>query len=75
MMFVGDVPQTALHALLRVLTLDPAERRQRGGPAKIWAAEGHRSIVLEQIDYEQLLAREHEAIVLKPAATTSGAPS
>ena len=61
MMFVGEVPQTALHALLRVLTLDPAERRQRGGPAKIWAAEGDRSIVLEQIDYEQLLAREHEA--------------
>jgi hypothetical protein len=61
MMFVGEVPQTALHALLRVLTLDPAERRQRGGPAKIWAAEGDRSIVLEQIDYEQLLARAHEA--------------
>src|SRR5882762_9675201 len=29
--FVGDVPTEALHALLRVVTLDPAERRRRGG--------------------------------------------
>jgi HEAT repeat protein len=59
LLFVGEVPREALHGLLRVLTLDPAERRQRGGPAKIWAAEGHPSIVLDQIDYEQLLSREH----------------
>jgi hypothetical protein len=58
-LFVGAVPQAALHRLLHVLTLDAAERRQRGGPAKIWAAEGDPSIVLDQIDYEQLLAREH----------------
>ena len=58
-LFVGAVPQAALHRLLHVLTLDAAERRQRGGPAKIWAAEGAPSIVLDQIDYEQLLAREH----------------
>ena len=58
-LFVGAVPQAALHRLLRVLTMDAAERRQRGGPAKIWAAEGDPSIVLDQIDYEQLLAREH----------------
>lgn len=58
-MFVGEVPQTALHRLLQLLTLDGAEQRQRGGPAKIWAAEGDTSIVLDQIDYEQLLAREH----------------
>ena len=57
-LFVGAVPQAALHRLLQVLTLDAAERRQRGGPAKIWAAEGDPSIVLDQIDYEQLLARE-----------------
>ena len=60
LLFVGEIPQTALHALLRVLTLDAGERRKRGGPAKIWAAEGDPSIVLEQIDYEQLLARDHE---------------
>ena len=58
-LFVGEVPQPALHRLLQVLTLDSAERRQRGGPATIWAAEGDPSIVLDQIDYEQLLAREH----------------
>ena len=34
MLFVGEVPQTALYTLLRVLTLDPAERRQRGGPGE-----------------------------------------
>src|SRR5262249_46977624 len=28
------------------------------GPAKIWAVEGDPSIVLDQIDYEELLARE-----------------
>jgi HEAT repeat protein len=60
-MFVGEVPQTAIHALLRTLTLDPAERRRRGGPAKIWAADGDPSIILEQIDYEHLLAREQGA--------------
>src|SRR5262249_54277722 len=30
-LFVGAVPQAALHRLLHVLTLDAAERRQRGG--------------------------------------------
>jgi hypothetical protein len=58
-LFVGEVPPAALHRLLRVLTLDSVERRQRGGPSTIWAAEGDPSIVLEQIDYEQLLARDH----------------
>ncbi len=33
--FMGDVPQEAIHSLLRVLTLEPAERRSRGGPARI----------------------------------------
>ena len=27
---------------LRLLTLDAGERRRRGGPARIWAADGHR---------------------------------
>lgn len=55
--FVGDPPEAALHAFLRVLTLDPAERRNRGGPARIWQTEGDPSIVLEQIDYAKVLAR------------------
>jgi HEAT repeat protein len=64
--FIGDIPQLALHAFLRVLTLPTAERRQRGGPAQIWMTEGHPSIVLEQIDYEHLLARE-QGEVAEPA--------
>src|ERR1041385_905698 len=40
LLFVGDVPDTAIQALLRVLALDAPERRRRGGPAKIWAADG-----------------------------------
>ena len=64
--FIGDVPADALHSLLRVLTLEPAERRARGGPAKIWATEGHASISIEQIDYSKVLARE-EGEVAEPA--------
>src|SRR3954469_13258506 len=56
--FIGEVPIEALQAFLRVLTLEPAERRQRGGPAAIWASIGHRSIAIEQIDYSKVLARE-----------------
>jgi len=66
MTFIGDVPVEALHALLRLLSLDPAERRQRGGPATIWAAESQPSLVLEQIDYQKVLARE-EGDVPEPA--------
>jgi hypothetical protein len=64
--FIGDVPADALRALLRVLTLDAAERRQLGGPARIWSTQGHASLALEQIDYEKVLARE-EGDVAEPA--------
>jgi len=64
--FVGEVPEPALHALLRMLALDADERRRRGGPAQIWAAEGHPSLLLEQIDYEKVLARD-EGVVPEPA--------
>ena len=56
--FLGEVTTDALHAFLRVLTLDPVERREKGGPARIWAAGGFPSLVLEQIDYASMLARE-----------------
>ena len=56
--FVGDVPPEAVHALLRMLALEAAERRAQGGPAKIWISAGHPSIALEQIDYDKMLARE-----------------
>jgi HEAT repeat protein len=56
--FIGEVPADALRALLRLLGLEPSERRSRGGPAAIWQAEGHSSVALEQIDYARVLARE-----------------
>ncbi len=64
--FIGEVPPEAVHALLRMLALEPAERRGQGGPAQIWATAGHPSISIEQIDYEKMLARE-EADVPEPA--------
>jgi len=60
--FVGEVPEPALHAFLRMLALDADERRRRGGPTQIWTVEGHPSLVLEQIDYERVLAREEGAV-------------
>ena len=60
--FIGEVPPEAAHALLRMLTLDAAERRGQGGPAKIWTTAGHPSIALEQIDYEKMLAREEDDV-------------
>jgi HEAT repeat protein len=63
--FVGDVPPGAVHALLRMLALEPADRRAQGGPAKIWASAGHPSIAIEQIDYDKMLAREQDDV---PAA-------
>jgi HEAT repeats len=56
--FVGDVPVTALRTLLRILTLDAAERRSRGGPAQMWVAEGHPSVAIDQVDYKRVLDRE-----------------
>src|SRR5918996_1512435 len=58
--FVGAAPRDAVRTLLATLNLDRKERRARGGPAAIWEAEGHASIVLEQIDYQELVEREDE---------------
>ena len=57
--FIGDVPVAAVRTLLRLLTLDAAERRSHGGPAQLWAAEGHPSIAIDQVDYNRVLDREH----------------
>ena len=45
--FLGEVPAAAVIRLLRLLSLDAAERRRRGGPEKIWAEDGHASLILE----------------------------
>jgi hypothetical protein len=64
--FVGEVPERALQAFLRLLALDADQRRRRGGPAQIWAVDGDPSLTLEQIDYEKVLARA-EGDVPEPA--------
>jgi hypothetical protein len=53
--FLGDPPAEALHALLRVLAIQPDDLRRAGGPAKAWEQGGHPTIALEQIDYEKIL--------------------
>jgi HEAT repeat protein len=64
--FTGHVPTETVQAFLRILALDPGERRRRGGPARIWADAGDSSLIIEQIDYEKMLARE-EAVIAEPA--------
>lgn len=64
--FLGDVSYDGVTRLLRLLSLDDTERRRSGGPVKIWAREGHPSLVLEQLDYEKLFARG-EGEVAEPA--------
>ncbi|HMF94900.1 MAG TPA: HEAT repeat domain-containing protein [Vicinamibacterales bacterium] len=65
--FIGEIPGTALHAFLRMLALDAQGRRSRGGPAAIWSVEGSASIVIEQVDYQKVLAREDGAVA-EPAS-------
>lgn len=47
-----------IRSFLTVLTLDRDTRRARGGPAEIWGAEPQTSILIEQIDYQEILERE-----------------
>lgn len=61
LVLVSPPPPTALRALLALLALDRETLRARGGPAAIWAAEGHSAVIVEQIDYQELLAREAAA--------------
>jgi hypothetical protein len=56
--FLGEVPLEPLKAFLRILTIDATERRNRGGPAQMWVADGHPSIAIEQVDYRKVLERE-----------------
>ena len=56
------VTETATDAIIRslltVLSLDREERRARGGPAAIWSAEEQTAILIQQIDYQEILERE-----------------
>jgi len=53
--FVGDVPIGALQRLLAVLSEDSRVIRQRGGPARVWSADGDAAIGVEQIDFTHVL--------------------
>jgi HEAT repeat protein len=53
--FVGEVPDTGIHALLRLLATAADDLRRSGGPAAAWQQDGHPAIVIEQIDYEKIL--------------------
>jgi hypothetical protein len=64
--FVGTIPPSTIHAFLVLLTMDPAQRRAQGGPARVWAKLGHDAIAIEQVDYDKVLARE-EGEVAEPA--------
>jgi len=55
MTFGGDVPPATLHALLALLAADLDTLRAEGGPAAVWARQGHTAIVLEQVDYQKVL--------------------
>jgi hypothetical protein len=64
--FIGEVPYKVLPPFLKILVLDAADRRARGGPGVIWAAQGHPSIVIEQIDYQKVLEREQQEAAETP---------
>jgi hypothetical protein len=53
--FAGDVALGTVEKLLAMLSEDSRVVRQRGGPAKVWAIEGDRSILIEQIDFSKVL--------------------
>jgi HEAT repeat protein len=64
--FLGDVSHDGVTRLLRLLNVDAEQRRLSGGPVKIWETEGHPSLILEQLDYEKLFARD-ESDIAAPA--------
>ena len=57
----SDVPRPALDSLISLLSQDPATLRGQGGPAAVWAPQGHLSITIEQIDYRKVLADRETA--------------
>jgi hypothetical protein len=58
--FSGAVPLDGARALVKMLCLDTAMRRERGGPVEIWARDGHSSITLEEVDYGRVLEDREE---------------
>jgi HEAT repeat protein len=55
---VSGATDSTVRSLLTVLSLDRETRRARGGPAAIWGAEEQTALLIEQIDYQEILERE-----------------
>lgn len=66
---VAPPAEAVVRALLTVLTLDRDTRRARGGPAAIWNEGQATAILLEQIDYQEILEREFEEGAVRRDAT------
>jgi HEAT repeat protein len=57
--FVGEPEVGALHSLLALLARSADELRAEGGPGKAWSKLTHKSVAIEQIDYEKILEDRH----------------
>ena len=66
---VAAPDESVVRALLSVLSLDRETRRERGGPAAIWAAEAQTSVLVEQIDYQEILERDFDEGAARRDAT------
>jgi hypothetical protein len=55
---ISGATEAIVRSLLTVLSLDRETRRARGGPAAIWSEEAQNALLIEQIDYQELLERE-----------------
>jgi HEAT repeat protein len=55
---VAPPADAVVRSLLAILALDHETRRARGGPAALWDAEDQHALMLEQIDYQEILERE-----------------
>ncbi|MEO8679711.1 MAG: HEAT repeat domain-containing protein [Vicinamibacterales bacterium] len=67
--FVSAPSEPVIRLLLGMLSLDRNTRRARGGPAAIWSAAGETGILLEQIDYQEILERDFDEGAARRDAT------
>ncbi len=67
--FVTAPEDAVIRSLLAVLSLDRETRRIKGGPAAIWAAEAQTAILVEQIDYQEILERDFDEGAARADAT------
>ena len=57
--FSSQIKPHTLHALVGVLSQDIATLRGRGGPAGVWHEDGDGAVLIEQIDYHEVL-KDHD---------------